>query len=136
MAYILSTEETIKHVFLGIPKGMKNTISISIAFSVDILIRSENIIYRYQFVGEDMAYILSTEETIKHVFLGIPKGMKNTISISIAFSVDILIRSENIISDSDTFSTIGLTTQVWGLVTLQARLFRIYFRSHLLALLW
>ena len=30
--------------------------------------------------------------------LGIPKGMKNAISISIAFSIDILNRNENIIS--------------------------------------
>ena len=30
--------------------------------------------------------------------LGIPKGMRNEISISIAFSIDILVRNENITS--------------------------------------
>ena len=31
--------------------------------------------------------------------LGIPKGMKNAISISVAFSTDILIRNEDITSE-------------------------------------
>ena len=39
--------------------------------------------------------ILSTKEIIKYVTLGIPKGMKNTVSISFAFTIDILIRNEN-----------------------------------------
>ena len=34
----------------------------------------------------------------KRANLGIPKKMKNAVSISIDFSVDILIRNENIIS--------------------------------------
>ena len=42
-----------------------------------------------------MIDILSTEEIIKHVNLEIPKGMKNAISISFAFTIDILIRNEN-----------------------------------------
>ena len=37
------------------------------------------------------------KEIIQHATLEIPKGMKkNTVSISIAFSIDILIRNENI----------------------------------------
>ena len=52
----------------------------------------------YQFVGEDVTDILNIRETIQHATLGIPKGMKNAVSISIAFRVDILFRNENIIS--------------------------------------
>ena len=40
--------------------------------------------------------ILSTKEIIKHVTLGIPKGMKNAISTTFAFTIDILIRNEKI----------------------------------------
>ena len=43
-----------------------------------------------------MMGILSTKEITKCVTLWIPKGMKNAISISFAFTVDILIRNENI----------------------------------------
>ena len=43
-----------------------------------------------------MMDILSTKEIIEHVTLGILKGMKNAISISFAFTIDILIRNENI----------------------------------------
>ena len=39
------------------------------------------------------------KEIIKRETLWIPKGMNNGISISIAFSVDILIKNENIISE-------------------------------------
>ena len=41
-----------------------------------------------------MTDILSTKEIVKHTTFGIPKGMKNAESISIAFSVDILIRNK------------------------------------------
>ena len=40
-----------------------------------------------------MMDILSTKEIINCATLGIPKGMKNAISISFAFIVDILIRN-------------------------------------------
>ena len=36
---------------------------------------------------------------VQYATLGIPKGMKNAISISIAFCPDILIRNENITSE-------------------------------------
>ena len=52
--------------------------------------------YRYQFVGEVMKDILCTKEIIKHATFGIPKGMKNAVSICFAFTVDILFRNENI----------------------------------------
>ena len=48
---------------------------------------------RYKFVEEGMTDILSKKEIIKHATVGIPKGMKNAVSISIAFSLDILIRN-------------------------------------------
>ena len=38
--------------------------------------------------------ILCTKEIIKHVTLGIPKGIKNVVSTSFAFTFDILIRIE------------------------------------------
>ena len=44
-----------------------------------------------------MTDISSTKDIIRRVTFGIPKGTKNTISI--AFSVDILISNDNIISD-------------------------------------
>ena len=50
---------------------------------------------RYQFVGEVMMNILSTEEITHFATLGIPKG-KNAVSILIAFGIDIFIRKENI----------------------------------------
>ena len=44
-----------------------------------------------------MMDILSTKEIIKNTTLGIPKGMKkNPVSITFAFTIDILIRNENI----------------------------------------
>ena len=43
-----------------------------------------------------MTDILSATEIIKHATLGIPKGMKNAVSISFAFVVDILIKNGNI----------------------------------------
>ena len=43
-----------------------------------------------------MIDILSTKEIIKHATLGIPKGMKNAVSISFASTIDIFIRNENI----------------------------------------
>ena len=52
-------------------------------------------------VGEVMKGILSTKEIIERATLGIPKGMKNIVSIYIAFSVDILIRNENMIFSVD-----------------------------------
>ena len=45
-----------------------------------------------------MTGILSKKEIIQHASIWIPKGMKNAVSISIAFSNDVLIRNENIIS--------------------------------------
>ena len=39
------------------------------------------------------------KKVIQRATLGIPKGMKNAVSISIAFSLDFLIRNENIISE-------------------------------------
>ena len=39
------------------------------------------------------------KEMIQCATLGIPKGMKNAISISIAFCLDVLIRNENITSE-------------------------------------
>ena len=41
----------------------------------------------------------SIKEMIQCATLGIPKGMKNAISISIAFCLDFLIRNENITSE-------------------------------------
>ena len=41
-----------------------------------------------------MTDILITREMIKRATLGISKGIKNAVSSSIAFSVDILIRNE------------------------------------------
>ena len=52
----------------------------------------------YQFV-EVMTDILSTKEAIKCASLGIPKGMKNTVSIYIVPCVEILIRIETAISE-------------------------------------
>ena len=52
--------------------------------------------FRYQFVREVMTDILSAKEMIEHAILGIPKGMKNAISVSIAFSVEILIMHKKI----------------------------------------
>ena len=46
-----------------------------------------------------MSDTLSKKETTKRATLGTPKGMKNAVSSSIAFSTDILIRNENIISE-------------------------------------
>ena len=46
--------------------------------------------YRCRLVGEVMTEILSVKEKIQWLTLWIPKGMKNAISISIAFSTDIL----------------------------------------------
>ena len=37
----------------------------------------------------------SIKEIIQRATLGIPKGMKNADSISVAFSINILIRNEN-----------------------------------------
>ena len=45
-----------------------------------------------------MTDILRTKEIIQRATLGILKGIKNTVSISIAISGDILIRNENIAS--------------------------------------
>ena len=52
----------------------------------------------YRFVKEVMTDILRTKEIIQRPTLGILKGIKNTVSISIAISGDILIRNENIAS--------------------------------------
>ena len=52
--------------------------------------------HRYQFIVTD---ILSTKELIRHATLWIPKLMEKLISISIAFSVDILIRNKNLASE-------------------------------------
>ena len=41
--------------------------------------------YRYQFVGKVMTDILTRKKVVRRAILGIPKGMKNVISISIAF---------------------------------------------------
>ena len=38
------------------------------------------------------------KDIIQRATLRIPKGMKNAVSISTAFSIDMLIRNENIIS--------------------------------------
>ena len=46
-----------------------------------------------------MADIGSAKEIIQRAILGIPKGMKVSSSISIAFSVEILTRNENIMSE-------------------------------------
>ena len=54
----------------------------------------------YQFVKEVMVDILNTIEIIQLATVGIPKRMKkNAISISIAFSADILTKNENMISE-------------------------------------
>ena len=53
--------------------------------------------YRDQFVGEVMTDILSIEEIIQRATLWIPKGIKNCNFYSIAFSINILVRDENII---------------------------------------
>ena len=45
-----------------------------------------------------MTDMRSIKEIIQRATLGIPKGMENAVSISIAFSFDFLIRNENIIS--------------------------------------
>ena len=50
--------------------------------------------------------ILCTKETIKCATLGIPKGMKNAISISFAFTIDILTRNENIDSQEHKTKTV------------------------------
>ena len=55
--------------------------------------------YRYQLVGEVMMDMFSIKEIIQRVTLWIPKGMKNAISVSVAFNVHILIRNENTISE-------------------------------------
>ena len=47
-----------------------------------------------------MADMGSIKEMIQCVTLGIPKGMKNAISISIVFCLDFLIRNENIMQAS------------------------------------
>ena len=39
------------------------------------------------------------KKIIQCATLGIPKGMKNAVSISIAFCLDVLIRNENITSE-------------------------------------
>ena len=46
-----------------------------------------------------MADLRSIKEMIQCATLRIPKGMKNTVSISIAFWLDFLIRNENITSE-------------------------------------
>ena len=46
-----------------------------------------------------MTNILSTKEMINCATLGTAKSMKNALSISIAFSIHILFRNENIISE-------------------------------------
>ena len=46
-----------------------------------------------------MADMSSIKEMIQCATLEIPKGMKNAISISIAFCLDFLIRNENITSE-------------------------------------
>ena len=43
-----------------------------------------------------MTDMWSIKETIQRATLSIPKGIKNAVSISIAFSLDVLIRNENI----------------------------------------
>ena len=45
-----------------------------------------------------MTDILNIKEKTKRATVGIPKGMKKAVSISIAFSVNVLIRNETIIS--------------------------------------
>ena len=45
---------------------------------------------------EVMTDMRSIKAVIQRATLGIPKGMKKTVSISIAFSLDVLIRNENI----------------------------------------
>ena len=46
-----------------------------------------------------MTDMRNIKEMIQCATLGIPKGMKNTVSISIAFCLDFLIRNENITSE-------------------------------------
>ena len=46
-----------------------------------------------------MADMWIIKEIIQRATLGIPKGMKNAISISTAFRLDFLIRNGNIISE-------------------------------------
>ena len=46
-----------------------------------------------------MTDMKSIKELIQRATLGIPKGIKNAISIFIAFSLNFFIRNENIISD-------------------------------------
>ena len=45
-----------------------------------------------------MTDIRSIQEIIQRATFGIPKGMKNAVSIYLAFCLDFLIRNENIIS--------------------------------------
>ena len=54
--------------------------------------------YRYQFVGEGEDN-LNIKEIIQRATLWLPKECKNAIPIFIAFSIDVLIRDENIISE-------------------------------------
>ena len=62
--------------------------------------------YRYQFVGEIMTDFLTTKEIVRPATLGIPKGMRNAVSISIAFSVEILTRNETQTQSKKTFKII------------------------------
>ena len=55
--------------------------------------------YKYQFVREVMTDMGSMKEMIQCVSLGIPKGMKNSVFISVAFHLDFFIRNENITSE-------------------------------------
>ena len=46
-----------------------------------------------------MADLWSKKQMIQCATLGIPKGIKNAVCISIAFSLDFFIRNENITSE-------------------------------------
>ena len=62
--------------------------------------------YKCQFVGEIMTDMRSIKEIIQYATLRIPKGMKNSVSIFIAFSIDIWINNENITSQKHKTKTV------------------------------
>ena len=70
-----------------------------------------------------MTNILSIKEIIQHETLWIPKGMKQAISVSIAFSVGILIRNKNIIPRNAKQKTVELQVlaQSWVIQEIMAR---------------
>ena len=65
----MNHKKIIQHVTLGIPKGMKNAASISIAFSLDFLIKNENIIFEECKTKKLFEIILSELQALKFGWL-------------------------------------------------------------------